>query len=64
MHGVFARLADPNSTSAVNLAADRVTDTVYDGGSQRVATETTYAGDPPQPRPTNGSIGKDGTDAS
>ena len=46
------QMADPGSAAAVSLAVDRATDLTYDAGSDRVDTETTYAGDPPQPRTT------------
>ncbi len=47
------QMADPASVAPVNLAVDRVTDLTYDAGSDRLATETTYAGNPPQPRTTS-----------
>ena len=46
------QMADPASAVAVSLAVDRVANLTYDSGSDRVDTETTYAGDPPQPRTT------------
>jgi len=47
------QMADPANVGPVSLAVDRVTDLTYVAGSERVDTETTYAGDPPQPRTTD-----------
>ena len=47
-----AQLAYPASTEEIDLATDRVTDLTYDSGSQRLETETAYAGIPPAPRTT------------
>jgi RHS repeat-associated protein len=46
-------MADASSAAAVDLAVDRVTDFAYVAGSERIDTETTYAGVPVVPRTTD-----------